>query len=57
MVGLLIVFVKVKVKGGSKKVLMYVFLDLGLNMLFCMEDFFGKFGIKGKKMFFFLIIM
>ena len=47
-VGLSIVPVKVKVKGSSKKVLMYAFLDSGSNTSFCTEDLLRKLGTKGK---------
>ncbi|XP_068738205.1 uncharacterized protein, partial [Montipora capricornis] len=48
-VGLSIVPVKVKVKGSSKKVLTYAFLDSGSNTSFCTEDLLRKLGTKGKK--------
>ena len=48
-VGLSIVPVKVKVKGYSKKVLTYAFLDSGSNTSFCTEDLLKKLGTKGKK--------
>ena len=47
-VGLSIVPVKVKVKGSSKKVLTYAFLDSDSNTSFCTEDL-RKLGAKGKK--------
>ena len=48
-VGLSIVPVKVKVKGSSKKVLTYAFLDSGSNTSFCTEDLLRQLGTKGKK--------
>ena len=48
-VGLSIVPVKVKVKGSSKKVLTYAFLDSGSNTSFCTEDLLRKLGAEGKK--------
>ena len=48
-VGLSIVPVKVKVKGSSKKVLTYSFLDSGSNKSFCTEDLLRKLCTKGKK--------
>ncbi|XP_068748895.1 uncharacterized protein [Montipora capricornis] len=48
-IGLSIVPVKVKVKGSSKKVLTYAFLDSGSNTSFCTEDLLRKLGTKGKK--------
>ena len=48
-VGLSIVPVKVKVKGSSKKVLTYAFLDSGSNTSFCTEDLLRKLGTKGKE--------
>ena len=48
-VGLSIVPVKVKVKGTSKKVLTYAFLDSGSNTSFCTEDLLRKLATEGKK--------
>ena len=45
-----IVPVKIKVKGSSKKVLTYAFLDSGSNASFCTEDLLRKLGTEGKKM-------
>ena len=56
-VGLSILPVKVKVKGSSKKVLTYAFLDSGSNTSFCTEDLLRKLGTKGKKTSLFLTTM
>lgn len=39
-IGFLIIFIKVKVRGYLGYVVIYVFLDSGFNLIFCIEEFF-----------------
>ena len=48
-VGMSMVPVNVNIKGQHKKVLTYVFLDLGSNTSFCTEDLLKKLNAKGER--------
>ena len=48
-IGLPIVPVKVKVRGGSSHVITYAFLDSGSNTTFCSDALIDQLGIEGKK--------
>jgi hypothetical protein len=49
MIGLAVVPVKVRGKGGNKMVKTYAFLDNGSNTTFCTERLINRLGIEGTK--------